>query len=193
MNDMNENEFDRSVMDAAARLPREVAPSRDLWPGIEAAIAPPAAGGGWRWNGLVAQAAAVLILVGGSSGLTYLAVHEDRDPTLPIAPVTPLNFEPVSGSFGSQYNLGPDFRDARSDLEAKLVEELASLDPETRAEVEKNVTAIRDAIEEINQALAAEPDNALLQNLLLSAYRRELALMTRVDGMATSVMRRSDI
>ena len=191
MNDMNENEFDDGLMDAAARLPRAVKPSRDLWPGIEAAITRDE--DRWQWGGMLAQAAVVILLVGGSSGLTYLAVHEDRNPTVPISPLTALEFEPVSGSFGSRYNLGPDFQDARNSLEAKLEEELNSLEPETRVEVEKNMAAIRDAITEINKALATEPDNALLQDLLLSAYRKELALMTRVDGMATSVMRRSDI
>ena len=193
MNDMNENEFDDKLMEAASRLATEAKPGRDLWPGIEAAISSPAAGDGWAWKTVFAQAAAVVLLIGGSSGLTYLAVHGESDPTVPIERVTALEFEPVSGSFGSHYNLGPDFQDARNDLEAKLQEELNNLEPETRAEVEKNMAAIRDAITEINKALAREPDNTLLQDLLLSAYRKELALMIKVDGMASYVMRRNDI
>ena len=156
MNEMNENDFDQRLMDAAARLPKDVKPGRDLWPDIETAIAEPEHGGGWQWNGMLAQAAMVLLLIGGSSGLTYLAVHEDRSAVVPIAPLAALEFEPVSGSFGSHYNLGPDFQDARNDLEAKLEDELENLEPETRAEVEKNMAAIRDAIAEINKALAAE-------------------------------------
>jgi len=193
MNEMNENEFDDKLMQAAAGLAKEVRPENDLWPGIEASITSSQGEGGWQWRGMFAQAAAVILLVGGSSGLTYLAVHEDRNPAVPVAPVGALEFRPVSGSFGSHYNLGPDFQDARDDLESKLQEELANLSPETRAEVDKNMTAIRNAIIEINKALAEEPDNVLLQDLLLSSYRKELALMTRVDGMASSVMRRNDI
>ena len=193
MNDMNEKDFDEQLMQAAGKLATEIKPARDLWPGIEAEISQQTAGRGWHWQGMLAQAAAVILLVGASSGLTYLAVHEDRDPTIPIAPIGALQFEPVSGSFGSHYNLGPDFQDARSDLEARLQEELNNLTPETRAEVEKNMAAIHDAIVEINKALALQPDNVLLQELLLSSYRKELALMTSVDGMASSVMRRNDI
>jgi hypothetical protein len=104
-----------------------------------------------------------------------------------------LSFEPVAGSFGSQYHLGPEFLDARNELAARLDEELARLSPATRNEVETNLETIRAAILEINLALAEEPDNALLQRLLINAYRDELAVMSRVDGIASSVMRRSDI
>ncbi|MGI9284407.1 MAG: hypothetical protein ACR2P1_03405, partial [Pseudomonadales bacterium] len=111
----------------------------------------------------------------------------------PAVRATALPFEPVSGSFGSHYTLGPDYQDARDDLWLKLQQELSHLEPETQTEVEKNLLAIGDAITEINNALSQEPGNALLQNLLLSSYRKELALMTSVDGMASTVMRRNDI
>jgi hypothetical protein len=111
----------------------------------------------------------------------------------PTVPVATLEFEPVAGSFGSQYYLGPDFQDARSDLEAKLAQELDALPAEVRADVEQNLATIRAAMAELNKALDAEPDNRLLQDLLLSAYREELAVMKRVDGKASSVMRRNDI
>ena len=190
MNEIDDKGFDDNLTAAAAGLATEVKPSRDLWPGIEAAISPPQTDTGWRWNGMFAQAAAVVLLIGGSSGLTYLAMHEDRQPAVPV---TALPFEPVSGSFGSHYTLGPDYQDARDDLWSKLQQELSHLAPKTQAEVEKNLLAIGDAITEINKALAQEPGNALLQDLLLSSYRKELALMTSVDGMASSVTRRNDI
>jgi hypothetical protein len=67
------------------------------------------------------------------------------------------------------------------------------LSPATRIEVETNLETIRAAIMEINLALAEEPGNALLQQLLVNAYHDELAVMSRVDGIAKSTMRRSDI
>jgi len=104
-----------------------------------------------------------------------------------------LVFEPVSGSFGSMYNLGPDYQDARRTLAAKLDDELSRLTPEERENVQKNIDVIRVAIEEINSALAEEPDNVLLQKLLISTYREELDLMIRVDGITSAAMRRGDI
>jgi hypothetical protein len=70
---------------------------------------------------------------------------------------------------------------------------LLRLSPEAREEVEQNLAIIRGAILQINEALQKEPDNALLQELLLNTYREELALMRRVGGLTQHVMSRKDI
>ena len=193
MNESDNKNFDDELMATAAKLATDVTPDRDLWPGIEQAISQPAKPASTVWNNVWAQAAAVLLLVGGSSGVTYLAVTEDANPSSPVAGGPTLVFEPVSGSFGSMYNLGPDYQDARRSLEAKVDQELSRLTPEERDAVQKNIEVIRSAIRDINRALAEEPDNALLQKLLLSAYREELDLMMRVDGITSAAMRRGDI
>ena len=185
--------FDERLLRAARDLRGDVTPPRDLWPGIEDAITAPARRTAARWPRLAAQAAAVLLLVGGSSALTWLTMRDDVAPTPQAAGHGELAFEPVSGSFGSDYTLGPDFTDARNSVAAKLDAELKRLPPDTRADVEKNIATIRAAIVEINKALADQPDNVLLQELLLSAYNEELAVMSRVDRLANSVMRRDDI
>jgi len=193
MNETDNKNFDDELMAAAAELATEVMPERDLWPGIEQAISQPAKPARTVWNSVWAQAAAVLLLVGGSSGVTYLAMTDGAE-TSPVAANGPvLIFEPVAGSFGSMYHLGPDYQDARRSLAAKVDEELGRLTPEERAEVQRNIAVIRTAIEDINKALAEEPDNALLQKLLLSTYREELDLMMRVDGITGAAMRRGDI
>jgi hypothetical protein len=56
-----------------------------------------------------------------------------------------------------------------------------------------NMRVIRDAIDEINGALAAEPESVLLQELLLSAYREELDMMQKIGGLTNDVMMRTDI
>ncbi len=193
MNETDNNNFDDELMAAAAGLTTEVTPDRDLWPDIEQAISQPARPARTVLNSVWAQAAAVLLLVGGSSGVTYLAVTDDASPLSPVANGPALIFEPVSGSFGSMYNLGPDYQDARRSLAAKVDDELNRLTPEERANVEKNIEVIQTAIDEINKALAEEPDNALLQKLLLNTYREELDLMIRVDGITSAAMRRGDI
>jgi hypothetical protein len=99
----------------------------------------------------------------------------------------------VSGDFGRQYTLGNEYLDAHSELQTSLDEKLQLLSPEARDEVIKNLVTIRTAIKDINQALAAEPDNVLLQDLLLSAYHGEISLMKKVNGIANSAMRRNDI
>ena len=194
MNDIDDENLNDGLIVAAGRLATDVKPQRDLWPGIEQAITQPARHGRSGWNTVWAQAAAVILLVGGSSGLTYLAVSDDNSAVSPVALSGPaLNFQPVSGSFGSQYHLGPDYLDAKRDLEARLEEELTRLSPDTRNAVQSNMEEIRLAIEDINKALAEEPGNVLLQELLLRTYREELALMQHVDGIANSAMYRGDI
>ena len=195
MNETDKKSFDDELMAAAAELTTEVAPGRDLWPEIEQAISQPARPARVVWNSVWAQAAAVLLLVGGSSGVTYLAVTEDASTVPPVlngaGPI--LRFEPVSGSFGSMYNLGLDYQDARRGLSAKVDVKLSRLTAEEREVVQKNIAVIRTAIDEINKALAEEPDNALLQKMLISTYREELDLMIRVDGITSAAMRRGDI
>ena len=173
----------------AGELAREIAPDRDLWPGIEAAIAGEAGPGRGGWiPRYLAQAAAVVLLVGGSSGLTYLAMKDSAGPQEVV--VTPdLVFEQTSFA---RYDLGPGFQDARSRLQSQLDDELAKLAPESRFEVEENLATIREAIGEINQALEAEPDNVLLQDLLLRTYRDELTVMRRVGGLTQDVTKRNN-
>ncbi len=185
---MNENQsFDDKLMEAARSLETEAAPERDLWPAIESAIRPPVH---YRWNTLFAQAAAVVLLVGASSGLTYLAMNKPGGYTTPPVDGRPLNIE--QASFGDNYMLGPDYQDARNSLRAQFDEKLRTLEPEARAEVERDIDAVRSVIEEINRALTNDPNNALLQEMLLSSYQEELSLMMKVDNVTSAAMYRND-
>ncbi len=182
------------LMAKAAALANEVSPERDLWPGIEQAINEPVRPRRSGFGSMWAQAAAVVLLVGGSSGLTYLAMTGDEDPTVPpMVDTIELGFEPVSANFGSQYTLGPDYIDARRILKGSFDENLDSLSPEAREEVIRNLATIRQAIDDINEALADQPDSVLLQELLLDSYRNELSLMMQVDGVTRNAMYRGDI
>lgn len=174
----------------AAKLAQAIAPERDLWPDIEASIDGQAGPRARRWTPYFAQAAAIVLLVGASSGLTYLVTQGD-DTVSPVATPSGLTLE--SASWGGEMELSSDYKLARNDLQSQLDNELARLSPETRADVEQNLTVIRNAIAEINAALEQEPDNVLLQELLLSTYREELAVMRKVGGLTQDVMSRNDI
>lgn len=178
---------DDELMAKAAGLAKAIAPERDLWPGIEAAI-------GKRerrsWTPYFAQAAAVLLLVGGSSFVTYTVM--DKEPVIIERPVeSGLVLE--QASFGGQYELSSGYKLARTNLQAQMERELEKLSPAARAGVEQNLAVIRHAIAEINTALEQEPGNALLQELLLKTYREELAVMRKVGGLTQDVMSRNDI
>jgi hypothetical protein len=187
---MTESFDDNSTDDrwdrAARQLATEISPERDLWPEIATAITAPKRS---RWTPLFAQAAAVILLVGASSAITYVTVKNESGPVVSIEPE--LVFE--QASFGGSYNLGPGFQDARNSLRAELDAELTRLSPEAGADIKANLDLIHQAIVDINTVLEKEPDNVLLQQKLLRAYREELALLSRVGGLTRNVMMRNDI
>jgi hypothetical protein len=172
-------EFDDKLDRTAQQLATEISPERDLWPGIAEAIAAPKRS---RWTPMLAQAAAVVLLVGASSAVTYIATKDSSGPVVSVAP-----------AFGGNYHLGPGFQDARNSLRDDLDIELARLSDAAREDVQANLELIHQAIIEINKALEQEPDNVLLQQKLLQAYREELTLLRRVGGLTRDVMRRNDI
>lgn len=183
------DKIDDKLLVAAKRLKTEIAPERDLWPEIAAAMSETAEPRRSRWTPMLAQAAAVILLVGASSSITYMVVKDQEQPITRVAPE--LLFEQTA--FGNRYNLGPGFQDARNELVAELDVELERLSPESRAEIETNIGLIHTAILDINEALEQEPDNVLLQQQLLNAYREELTLLRRVGGLTRNIMARNDI
>lgn len=182
---MNEQNDDK-LMQAASQLATEIAPERDLWPGIAEGIeAPPQR----RWSPMFAQAAAVAMLMAASAGITWYMTKGENVATPEVVPADMI-FE--RASFGNR-NLGPSFQDARDSLVAELEFELAKLSDEDRATIETNLTLIHTAINEMNEALEEEPDNVFLQERLLRTYREELVLLRRVGGLTRNVMLRNDI
>lgn len=188
MNKETDNMESDPLTQAASKLAAGEPPSRDLWPEIEAAISEPQK---QRWQFPLAQAAAVLLLVGGSSAVTYVAMQDRAEIVPQMVTASGLNIQPAA--FGNHFALGPGYEDARAELTAQLEKELDSLPPETRAGIEKNLATIRSAIAEINAAMANEPNNVMLQRLLLNNYRRELEILSGMSGMTTNVMPRTDI
>lgn len=189
MNTETDNLENDALTKAASKLVAGEQPQRDLWPEIEAAITEPQKR---RWQFPFAQAAAVLLLVGGSSAVTYVAMQDRDAEVVPQMMVTTgLKIQPAA--FGNHYELGADYEEARASLTLQLEQELESLPPETRADIEKNLAAIQTAIAEINELMADQPNNVMLQRLLMSNYRRELEVLSGMSGMTTGVMSRSDI
>lgn len=198
MSNSDESTIGDEFVALASRLPADVSPEHDLWPGIEQAITAPAKPVPTTWNSPWAQAVAVLLLVAGSSGLTYMVVKDDssyRGPTvLRTDNVFDMTlFEPVTGDFGQRYTLGNEYMAARDRLEGSLEKTLSALPQQESDNLVDSLNTVRVAISDINKALVNEPDNILLRDLLLSAYHEEMSLMTKFDKIANSAMRRNDI
>lgn len=194
-----EAELDRRI----ARLPKAVEPGRDLWPDIEAQLDAGAADGDARtvtryaWWGAAAAAVCAAALL--PQLLREAPVSNDPVPmaTVPETSTTGLD------TAGQQLRLrnaavtsmepGPEYRAARAELLALLEGRLAELAPEDREIVVRNIETIRRALEEIDGALQDNPDDPLLQELMLQTYQRELDVMARVNGLAGPARRRTDL
>lgn len=153
---------------AAADLPREIRPPRDLWAGIDArldrpeAVAPRAArrrpaSGLPRWA-LVAAALALVVVTAAVTSI--LTRRWDEAMALKLHP--------------------PGKEEARflaASQELLVGLEDQELSPETMAIVRRNLEVIDAAIAELRAALARDPGNGELTRMLLATYQRKIDLL----------------
>jgi hypothetical protein len=155
-----------SLDEQLASLPRDIPPTRDLWP----AIARGAARTPRRARPLMYAAAASVTAACLASALTWAILHgraaQPAAPAPAVAARAP-NFDDVRT---------PRYVAARDSLERTFHERLALLDPATRAKIESSLALIRKAHEDIRQALAAAPENPVLEQLWESTWQDEFDL-----------------
>lgn len=222
-----------ALLAAAARLPREIAPRRDLWPAVEAAIEGGAAPGGsprhgrGLWLGAALAAGAALVAVLSLPALREQLSPQDSDgpavavadapanggavgETGPLSSGSPAPGGLVPGSvapagFGEEpaavlrpatfrySEPGPGYLDARRELAAVLAERLDRLPPAERETLIANIATIRGALEQIDAALGGDPDNELLQQLLISTLQEEVAMLDNVNRATAPMKRRNEL
>lgn len=161
------SEFDRGTervtLDTQlARLEREIAPPRDLWPAIERRIVHHKRRI-WPFALAASITAAAIATWLGSSRLDQRAQPAHGEST---AAVAALFEEPQDARF----------QQARAALEKTFGERLALLDPATRAAVEASLAQIQASRADLRHALAENPENPVLQQLLESTWHEEFDL-----------------
>lgn len=181
----------RDPLDAALdALPREASPSRDLWAGIHAEISVPLPVTRRAWPVWMRVAAGIMLVIA-SSLTTYVITRQVAQENVlqaqratemhqPVAPAMPASF--------AQHALGAEYLQARAALDAEFQRQIATLPPVTRARLERNLADLRRAASEISATLAEHPSHPLLQELLLSTYQSELALLGSVTDMNVPVL-----
>jgi len=175
---MTQAERDRRVDAALSSLPREVLPGRDLWAGIESRLEPRPQ----RRAALAWQAAAAVVLVAVSSLVTASLVRRAAAPVAQ-APAAAGAAQAVPAAFGPSHALNGEYQEARGQLAAQLEQRLASLPPSARQKLEANLAEMHRAAEEINAALARQPGDPLLEELLLNTYQDELGVLASVNQL----------
>jgi hypothetical protein len=183
---MNEREIDEALDARLARMPREIEPRRDLWPAIaarlqekdEAESTPQRPRATYAWW----QLGAAVLLVGLSSVTTYFVTVSRQTAVARVATV-----EFVQHELGASAYLPVGYVQARQELTAAFDESVARLSPATRQVVETNLREIERSLKEIGAALARDPGNATLQQLLVAASSQELQYLDEVRRLALNV------
>lgn len=196
--------------DAAARLdaglgalPLELEPPAGTFELIEARLperSPSAAreqrwGQGWGGFALAASVATLAVLVALDLGLPPEAPAPDVAATPADEAASPAVMPALEArdryrtaslprSLGGRAALGEGFLQVRQELSTDFASKLEQLDPATREVVETNLKVIHGALTRIEGALAGNPDDAVLQELLMSTYRQELDYMGRIGRMS---------
>ena len=183
----------RAVVETAERLP-ELPPERELWPGIEARLAPRTEAGvetgvlplpRYRRRVLVSVpqlAAAAVALVLFSAGAVWLAVG-GRGDLGPAPDVAAVESQPPAAATMVTFT---GFEDAIRSLEAEYRTRRSDLDPETVRVVERNLAIIDQAIGEARAALATDPSSGFLSTHLANAMRQKMELLRRAATIAES-------
>ena len=176
----------------AGELAKEIEPARDLWPGIEARLgeAPRTADSrGFRWP----MALAAGFVVASVSALLTWSLMRSPDPvtpttvagtTAPMAEIVPVNYGPNSGLTAQELK-------ARDELVVRFREKFATLRPETRDAIVKNLAIMQTAADEIDAALAKDPASRMLKGMLVGTYKQELQLYSTVVTSSDGLTRRT--
>ena len=159
-------------------LPDEVDPPTELWSAIQRQIVPARSSATRRvWF----LAAAAVLLVAVSSAVTARLV---RRPTAVVvrheetaSPIAVLRL-PVAARA-----VDADYQAVIRELDESLAQRRAQLAPETIAKVEASLRVVDQAIGEARRALAADPANRDLVDLLAASYERKLELLRRASEL----------
>lgn len=178
----------KDILAQAAKLPKFVEPPGDPWSAIREAIEhdkevlhrAPSESTWWRPG--VAAAATILVAML-SSGATYLYLtNEPPSSTAAAAGATrtaketPANF----AAFAIEEN---NYLRTASILQELLDSQQGVLAPETVVQLRASLRTIDDAILEARNALARDPANKVLIEMLSASYRQKVDLLRRTTEM----------
>ena len=176
----------RELVERAARLPAAIDPPEGAWTAVRVRLQPRPRVATFRGRGWVREwglrAAAVLVLVAGSSAVTVLVLRSrdggpasgfaERQPA-PVPPTLPASVVAVERSYAA----------AIDDLTQTLRAQRGTLAPSTVATLERTLRVIDAAIAEARAALAADPRNDALLDVLSANYEQKVQLLRRASEL----------
>ena len=180
----------RDLLERTAQLPREIEPPAEAWGAIRAAIEAPASRRVAFWQRPAFLLAASLVLVATSSLVTALALSR-RDAAPSIALQRAVE-DPTSSREGAPASLAEftarenDYISTANRLSAIIESGQVQLTPQTIAKLKESVRVIDAAILEARRALAEDPANTQLMEMLSTSYSQKVDLLERTAEMGRS-------
>jgi hypothetical protein len=92
----------------------------------------------------------------------------------------------VPAAFGPSYSLSPEYQVAHRQLSAMLQQRIGRMPSAARAKLEVNLGELRHAANEISAALAGQPGDPLLEELLLNTYQEELSVLAAANQLTAA-------
>jgi hypothetical protein len=177
----------KQILARAAELPKSIEPPADAWLTIRQtierdtdALVSRRSFAGHRWTPW-AMAAAGLVVAALSSGGTFLYVMRDgRDTPVSSQTTTPAETPSNLAAFTLEEN---NYLRTASMLQDLLDSQQAALAPETVAQLKASLRTIDEAILEARNALARDPANRMLVEMLSASYRQKVDLLRRSTEM----------
>ncbi|MCB1644716.1 MAG: hypothetical protein KDI36_04650 [Pseudomonadales bacterium] len=154
-------------------LPRELEPTRDLWPGIERRIAdhPQRKKSDWLSSWMPLGIAASLMMA--ASALTLSVIEFNRSEQRLVTTSDYLNEARV------------DYLKVRNPMVAKFTQVNSDLAPETLDVLYQNIDILAQARQQIEAQIRENPGDPQLVEMLMSIHEQELELLKQ-DYLAPS-------
>ena len=170
------NADDDKLQKALGRLPRDIEPAHDLWPGIAARIGrrPRAVRSLWAYG----MAASLLVAVAaGSLWMGFGRQAADGG-----------NAGVVASGVGDNAYFAQ-----RAAFAESTVQKATNLTPATRAVILRNLRIIEGSMQQIQQALESDPNNPRLRALLYDLYQNESRLLAATQQVQAQTNQRNDL
>ena len=182
----------KRILTRAAQLPKSIDPPADAWSNIRSAISRDeyavkansalSPSRIWQRRYLLAAAAILIAVVSSTGTALYLRGHYSSAlNSSAIASNSSTEATPASlAAFTIEEN---NYLRTASILQDLLDQQEASLAPETVAQLKASLRTIDEAILEARNALARDPANKLLVQMLSASYRQKVDLLRRTTEM----------
>lgn len=176
----------RALLTDTAELPHVIQPPRDLWPDVAARLDRASFIRRSVWSMRYVLAAAAVLLIAISSTITALVVSRSTRDEGATARV--IGGGPLAASILARWQAAEtQYLRATAELQEALEAAKTQLAPETGVRIEKNLRIIDAAIQESRAALATDPQDREVAQMLLATYEKKLEVLRQVTRLSSRI------